>query len=81
MENTIIKFKELYYLDVILNGAMSSELHSIFLKLTSEFNLSNNDMDDIINEVKIKHGVSDKTDEQLKIEELESKLNEILDNI
>lgn len=81
MENTIIKFKELYYVDVILNGAMSGELHSLFLKLTSEFNLSNNDMDDIINEVKIKHSFIDKTDDQLKIEELESKLNEILDNI
>ena len=81
MENTIIKFKELYYLDIILNGVMSSELHSLFLKLTSEFNLSNTDMDAIINEVKIKHGFIDKTDDQLKIEELESKLNEILDNI
>ena len=81
MENTIIKFKELYYLDVILNGTMSSELHSLFLKLTSEFNLSNNDMDDIITDVKIKHGVSDKTDEQLRIEELEDKINKLLDNI
>lgn len=74
-------FKKEYYESALLKGRMSDKCIKLFHELMmNEFD-SHEQMDELIEQIKREHNMIEKTPEQLKIEELEAKLNDILMNI
>lgn len=78
-------FSEMYSNDVIIDGAviggMSNETLDMYYHVGRHVLDNPIEIDSIIYATIDKHAIKEKTPEQLKIEELEAKLNDILMNI
>lgn len=74
----IEEFKTEYASSALKEDAMSERCIELFDAIMGDYFSSHEEMDELITEIREEYGYVQKTPEQLKIEELEAKLNALL---